>query len=57
MKKAGMTLFVIVTVVATLHAFRAIEQANIRGKVMEQKEVVKQDSSKMFFKTRSHTGP
>ena len=35
-----MTLFVIVTVVASLHAFRAMQQANIRGKVMEANGVV-----------------
>lgn len=40
MKKAGVTLFVIVTVVASLHAFRAMQQANIRGKVMEASGVV-----------------
>lgn len=40
MKKAGVTLFVIVTVVATLHAFRAMQQANIKGKVIEANGVV-----------------
>ena len=35
-----MTLFVIVTIVATLHAFRAMQQANIKGRVLESGAVV-----------------
>jgi hypothetical protein len=40
MKKAGMTLFIIVAIVATLHAFRAMQQANIKGRVREAAGVI-----------------